>query len=290
VARKERIQDWSSLQITAPETVVGHGPRPLLRPLIDLLNRGRAHPVVAVSAERVRGWIWDRGQLEPQGNWEAELGIYPGRERKGAQPQDPARGQAVSSSGHDQFGQRLEENRKRFLHGCARRLGQKDDLRGAELIAIGESPYLDEFATGLPSTLQLRRLDGADVIGEQDGAIAERVRSEIERSLTEQEATLTQTVLDAALASGGRGVAGANEISEALAEGRVEHLVFDFQRRFSIEELSLTARQRAADGQLDGAELMIELALRTSAEVTPVRGEVAEMLREHGGAAALLRY
>jgi hypothetical protein len=41
---------------------------------------------------------------------------------------------------------------------------------------------------------------------------------------------------------------------------------------------------------LDGAELMIELALRTSADVTPVGREVAEALRRHGGAAALLRY
>jgi hypothetical protein len=35
---------------------------------------------------------------------------------------------------------------------------------------------------------------------------------------------------------------------------------------------------------------MIELALRTSADVTPVGGEGAETLDEHGGVAALLRY
>jgi stalled ribosome rescue protein Dom34 len=35
---------------------------------------------------------------------------------------------------------------------------------------------------------------------------------------------------------------------------------------------------------------MVEQALRTSASVTPVEGEAAEVLREHGGVAALLRY
>jgi DNA ligase D-like protein (predicted ligase) len=290
VARKPAAEDWSSLQITARETAIRHGPRPLLRPLIDLLSRGRPRPVLAISAERVRGWVWDRGHLEPERDWEAELEIYPGSERKGAQPQDPARGHAVSSSGRDQFGQRLRENRRRFLHQCARRIGDEKRFRGTELIAIGEAPYLDDFAAGLPSTLRLRKVEGPDVIGEQDGPIAERVASEIERSLLEQEAELVQAAIDAAMATGGRAAVGVNETSEALAEGRVEHLLLDFERQFPIAELSPTARERAPDGQLDGAELMIELALRTSADVTPVGREVAEALRRHGGAAALLRY
>jgi hypothetical protein len=35
---------------------------------------------------------------------------------------------------------------------------------------------------------------------------------------------------------------------------------------------------------------MIELALETSANVTLIGGEAVQVLREHGGVAALLRY
>jgi stalled ribosome rescue protein Dom34 len=45
-----------------------------------------------------------------------------------------------------------------------------------------------------------------------------------------------------------------------------------------------------SDEQLPLAERMIELALNTSAAVTPVEGAAAERLGEHGGVAALLRY
>jgi hypothetical protein len=102
---------------------------------------------------------------------------------------------------------------------------------------------------------------------------------------------LVRSVIDAAMTSKGRGVVGVNETSEALVEGRVEHLLMDSDGRFSLEQLSPPARESVDDpGQLDGAELMIELALRTSADLTPVGGEAAETLSEHGGAAALLRY
>jgi hypothetical protein len=196
VARKAGTEDWSSLQIAPRETVVQHGPRPLLRPLIDLLNRGRPHPVLAISAERVRGWVWDRGRLESEPRWESELGIYPGRERKGAQPQDPARGQAVSSSGRDQFGQRLEENRRRFLHDFARRIVEEERVRGTELIVIGEAPYLDQFAGAVPSTVRVRRVEGPDVIGEPDGAIAERVGPEIELAAAQRDSELIRAAID----------------------------------------------------------------------------------------------
>lgn len=291
VSRKGGAEDWSTLQIPPRENLVELGRRPALKLLVDLLERGHPRAVVAVSSERLRGWTWSRGRLEPQDDWDEELAIYDGRERKGARPQDPARGQAVSSSGHDQYDQKLEENRKRFLQDFARRIGEDERVRGSELIAIGEAPYLNEFTEAVPPTVDVQRLEGPDVIGEPDGAILDRVGPEIERSAAEREAELARAAIDAAMASEGRGAVGIDQISEALVEGRVDRLLLDCGLRFGAEQLSENARATAEqDGQLDGAELMIELALRTSADVTVVGGEVAEMLAEHGGAAALLRY
>jgi release factor family 10 len=291
VARKGGTENWSELQISADQTVVRHAPRPLLRPLIGLFNRARPHLVLAISGERIRAWVWDGGRLERAPEWDTELSIYPGHERKAPAMADPARGHATSSSGRDQFGQRLEENRKRFVHDLAKRLAESGRIRGTEVIALGEAPHLEEFSAALPSTVQLRAIEGADVIGEPDGAIAERVGPEIERALAERESALTRSVIDAAMAREGRGAVGVHETSAALAEGRVEHLLLDSVRHISTQELSPLAVEAVAEGgDLDAAELLVELALRTSADVTAVRTEAAESLLEHGGVAALLRY
>jgi len=291
VSRREGVEDWSSQQIPLRETVVQHASRPLLLPLIELLGRGEARPVVAISAERVRGWVWSRGRLEAHPEWGEELGIYPGHERKAPSMSDPARGQATSSSGRDQYGQRLDENRKRFLHEFGHRIGQDARVRASQLVAIGDTAHLDEFATALPATVGLHRIDGVDAIGESDSTVAERVEAEIERAIAAHGAELVRSAIDAAMASEGRGAVGVDETSEALAEGRVEHLLIDVEMALPASDLSPPAREAVAgDGHLDGAELMVELALRTSAQLTPLAGEVAEPLREHGGAAALLRY
>jgi Bacterial archaeo-eukaryotic release factor family 10 len=291
VSREPGREDWAGLQVGARIRVVRHAPRPLLVPLIDLLDRGRPRPVLAVSSERVRGWVWDQGRLEPQPGWEAELAIYAGHERKAPAMADPARGQATSSSGRDQFGQRLEENRKRFLRDFAQQIREDTRLNGNELVAIGEAHYLEEFASGLPAGLRLHRIDGPDVIAEKDRAVAERVESELERVQAAAVLELARDAVDAAMASEGRGATGADEISEALAEGRVEHLLLDPDHELELDDLSPLARDGVAGAEaLGAAELMVELALGTSAKVTLMEGAAAEMLREHGGAAALLRY
>jgi release factor family 5 len=291
VARKEGREDWSSMQIESRLALVRHGPRALLLPMFDLLARARPRPVLAVSAERVRGWIWSEGKLEPRPGWDAELAIYEGHERKAPAMADPARGQATSSSGRDQFGQRLEENRKRFLRDLAKQVSEDTRLNGSELFAIGEAPYLDDFASALPAGLDVHRVEGPDVIGEKEEAIAERIGPAIDQALARREQELAKGAIDAAMASEGRGATGVNEVSEALVEGRVEQLLLDPSYEIALADLSPTMRENVSDGEaLGGAELMVEQALRTSAVVIPVANEAAEALREHGGAAALLRY
>jgi hypothetical protein len=117
------------------------------------------------------------------------------------------------------------------------------------------------------------------------------VGPEIERALAEKEVELTKRTIDAAMASNGNGAVGVNDTSEALAEGRVEHLLLECGGGIRLEELSPLALELVPDGKaLDGAELMVELALRTAADVTPVGNGARETLAEHGGVAAQLRY
>ncbi|HEX2128092.1 MAG TPA: hypothetical protein VHF58_02635, partial [Solirubrobacterales bacterium] len=68
------------------------------------------------------------------------------------------------------------------------------------------------------------------------------------------------------------------EVMKALEEGRARHVIY------------------APDGDFDGpererlGERLIELAIATSAEFTPVEGFAAAALKRRDGVAALLRY
>jgi hypothetical protein len=266
---------WSS-QLSLGDSECSYAPRPILRPLIDLLIRSTAHAVLAVSAERIRGWVWSGGLLEPEPAWEQEL--------------DTA--QDGSPKGRDEYARHIEEERKRFLRGAGESLRQDPRIEGTEVIAFGEAPYLDELVEVLDPSPGVHRVEGTDVIDEDEAQIEERVGAEVAGIVDRREADLAQRAIDAALASQGRGSVAVDETSAALAEARVEHLLLDYGLGVSLDQLNPLARATIREGerQQDGAEVLIELALRSSAEVTTARGKGAELLREHGGVAALLRY
>jgi hypothetical protein len=276
VTRKDGSEDRWSSQLSLGDAEWSLAPRPILRPLIDLRIRGTAHAVLAVSAERVRGWVWSDGLFEAEAGWEEELETaLEGRPK-----------------GRDEYARHLEELRKRFLRGVGESLRHDPRIEGTELIAIGEAPHLSELVDVLDPGVVVRRVEGTDVIEESDAQIAGRAGAVVGQVLDDREADLSRRAIDGALASQGRGSIGVDETSIALAEARVDHLLVDYQRSVSLEELNPLAREtiREAERPQDGAEVMIELALRSSAEITTARGRGAELLREHGGAAALLRY
>ena len=92
--------------------------------------------------------------LEELEDWELSVTSLDWRERKAQGSNNPARAHGVSSSGHDQFDERLDHNRQRFLAECgglaARRL-EKDGLEEAGRLRPRERPR------GLQVRLRLRR-------------------------------------------------------------------------------------------------------------------------------------
>jgi hypothetical protein len=288
----EGRERWQSFQVPLGSTFVGVGRRPCLRPLAVLLERGGIHPVLAVSAERTVGWIWEDGDLRHFEDWDSELEIVPGHERKAHTVHDPASGQATSSSGRDQYGQHLEANRQRFLHEAGRRVAAAA-ASGAwhEPLIIGESPYVEEAAEGLNQPVEAHLIKGHNVINEPEGRLQERVDVAIAEIRLGRERAAAERAIDAAMASEGNGEVGVNATGAALAEARVEELVYDMDASVEVDELGPEATA-VADGWQgdDGVELMVALAIETSAAITPVEDAAAAVLTEHGGVAALLRY
>ena len=243
--------------------------QPLVWPLIGVCRRDGQHGVVLVSAERVRLLRFSGGGLEELADWELTMTSLDWRERKSSSASDPATGQGVSSSGHDQYGERLEHNRERFLGEAGRLAGER--LRDvADAVLFGSAPDREAFAAGVSSMpVELEAGSEADLISVPTGQLVEHVAAVTERLGAERERALVERALGRA---GGRpGVLGPQETLEALGEGRVEHLVFD-----------------GVVG--DSAEALVRGALAGGADVAEVRGEAAELLAEVGGVAGVVRY
>ena len=268
---------WSEAQIGGFRTSASYGDRARLTPLLKLLDEGAAIGVVAVSAERIHLYGWKLGSLELVHDWEAEMYSLDWRERKAGKPSDVARTQGAASSGRDQYDQRLEHNRARFLKETGRLTADEARNRNwRRVIGFGDPENLRQFDEGAEKGAEVELAEAVDVISEDRGKLLERVNAAVADGNRRRELALIERAVEGARTPGGHGALGLIDVQSSLNEGRVEHLLFDADTQ---------------DSQLaDLEDEIIERALRTSALITPVEGEAAESIREHGGVAAVLRY
>jgi hypothetical protein len=273
VSEKEGVEHWWGTGTPpAADACVEYAPEPVVAPLIALCCHGAPRGVALLSAERVRLLRCAEGTLDELEDWELSVFSLDWRERKSQSTSNPARGHGVSSSGHDQFDERLEHNRQRFLAECGGLAARALEQNGLdEAVVFGPAKDVEGFDTGFGSAKAKLALGGEqDLISVPKGKLGEVVAEAIERLDNERDRTIVERALGEAK-GGSRGSAGIQETKEALLEGRVDHLVFDA----AIDE---------------DAELMIRAALSSSAQVTIVRDELAEPLAEAEGVAAILRY
>jgi len=273
VAEKEGAEHWFGTAVApVAETCVELGPDPVVAPLLDLCGRGTARGVALLSSERVRLLRCAEGSLEELEDWELSITSLDWRERKSQSTNNPARAQGISASGHDQFGERLDHNRQRFLGECGGLTAKALEEQGLEeVLVFGPAKDAESFKSGFgPANGRLTVGGDAELISVPKGRLNEAIGEVVQRLDLESQRTVVERALSEAK-GGSRGATGLRETKEALAEGRVDHLVFD-----------------AAIGE--EAESMIRAALSSSARVTVVRDEVAAPLAEAEGVAAVLRY
>jgi hypothetical protein len=263
---------WGTAAAPVATAPVEFGKEPLVAPLIDLSCRGKARGVALLSSERVRLLRSAEGTLEDVEDWELSVTMLDWRERKSQSTNNPARAQGVSASGHDQFDERLEHNRARFLAECGGLAARSLEENGlGELLAFGSPGDVESFNAGFNSAQAWLTLGGdVDLISAPKGRLTEIVADVTERLDDERERELVERALSEAK-GGSRGALGVQETAEALTEGRVDHLVLD-----------------SAIGER--AEALVRGALAGGAQVTFVRDETAAPLTEAEGVAAILRY
>lgn len=284
VSAKGGREEWSSVQLDGLATRAAHLDHPLLAPLAAVLDDGAPVGAAVVSAERVRLLEWSLGELTEVDDWEAAFFELDWRERKAQKPADPARAQGTSSSGADQHDQRLEANRARFLNEVGGRIDKQ--ARGRDwraLLVFGDSAHFRELSEGIRDQGDVRHASDVNVISEDLGSLQERIGAAVEEVNRQRESDLVERAKDAALSSNGRGTLGRADAEAALREARVAHLIL-------VSEIAESGPPDPGRPPIDEHEGLVEQAISTGAEVTPVEGLAAEALSQHDGVAALLRY
>jgi hypothetical protein len=281
---------WSSSATPRGSAVAVVGPRPHLQPLVEMIDDHRRRGVVAVTGERARLLEWEEATLRELGAREI-LTTGDWRERKAPRNADIPRGQSPTSSGRDLHEQRLDHHRQQFVDEIAREVEATAGERGwGEILCFGESKYLSAFEKQLGSE-RIAHAEEKNLIPIPEHELAERLEALGEGLNRSRELALIDRAEQAALA-GGRGSLGLLETAQALAEGRVDHLLIagsELPAEPDDALVEVLAREGASSA-LPVGELLIERALETGSAITPVEGEGADRLAERDGAAALLRY
>jgi Bacterial archaeo-eukaryotic release factor family 10 len=261
---------WGTGAAPAASACVELGERPQVAPLVDLACRGEARGVAIVSLERVRLLLFAEGELTELEDWELEVTSLDWRERKA---RTDGSGGHAGPSGKDEYGNRLDHNRHKFLGEAGALVGKALAKRGVgRALAFGPAVDLESFESGLhePSVTLSKAGDG-DLIAVPTGKLRETVAAAVENADAERESELVAASLEEAH-GGSRGATGLQEVGEAVEEGRVERLVI-------------------GAGLDDAAsEKLVRGALASSAKIRVVHGPAAEALAPAEGVAAILRY
>jgi hypothetical protein len=274
----DRRELWYGFQMNGDRTRIVQAAGPFLQPLVSLIEDGWPLGVVLVALENVRVLEWAFGEIAELDGWELEITSLDWHERK-AQRIDPAGiGTGVSSSGRDQYGQRLEHNRERFLKEAGQLVASRNgDRDWRQLVLIGEGDRPRLLARGLGQLADRVHEIPQDLIRAAPAAVSARIAEELQHLNRVREERLVAKIEEAINATPSPAL-GPDEVLTALADARAHHVIFDATRDWDDR-----------DG-LPIPERMIERALATGAEVTPAEGLAAGALERRDGAAALLRY
>ena len=212
-------------------------------------------------------------------------------------------GTGVMVADKDEFARFEEDEIARLLRRAAEQVAVLTDRHGWEwLVVAGDQRLRDTFLGTLAARKapEIVRVD-RHLTWQAPTELWELVQPEVAGARGEHLGALVQRARDGAFTPGGHGAVGLAAVLEALNEARVANLLFDRDGELTgalapdgrlapagAPPLGVEASELREEPRL--VERMIDQAIATSAEVTPVFGPAAEVLREHDGVAAVLRW
>lgn len=273
-----------------------------VRPLATALAKGHPAGIAVVSTVDVRVLEWHYGTIDDVATFVLEADTEGWRMMKGPAAPVPGLGQQ-SASQEDRFARRLHRRQEQLVAALGADLADLAHNHGWDRLVVAG----DERLVG-PLTGGRRRLDHVGVLTvpvipghwlpAQDLGV--ELVPYLEEAREARDLDWVEQARGAAL-SGGPGALGLADTLAALQEGRVHRLLLDPEldwRGAEAPDGSLYPPGIVPPG-LEPAALvpepllgdrMIELALRTDAEVSILTGPAADALAGDGGVAAILRW
>jgi Bacterial archaeo-eukaryotic release factor family 10 len=290
--------DWMvrlDSQMTVPNRVVLDD-APFVHPLLELLDEGRTAGVVLAAGDEARLLEWRLGRMRLVTGMEQEDVEAP-HERAGP----------IGGGQPGQYNTPMLEHRKarerdraqRFLDRVAGAVASLTGERRWERILIsGGDRWTDVLAGKLPEPLRdLVIRDTRVLAGLDDAGLLAAVTERLNAEHTANERRLLERVRDAGLSQ--IGALGLSQVTAALNEGRVAHLIYDPEVRYVGSVGADGALYADAESGLGGSphtpeprltERLVERALATGARISPIEGAAGEVLSDAGGIGALLRW
>ena len=278
-----------SLQLPVRRDAVVWDDRPFVSPLVDVVDRGAATGVVLVGGDSVRLLQIRAGHIDEPDDSTYELSLGDWRPFKAYASANPARGQQTVSH-QEHYEARVEEQRGKLFETAAEATAKRAEGLGWERIVIAaEGQVATRFQAALPEQLRRRVITTLDHnVGHEDfAAIATLLEPHLDASWLERTRQAIAGAHERASA-GGAGAIGPQETLEALAEGRVDHLILDPDHDFSSFAGSIPASIDGPRSML--AERAVEAAIAAGGRVSTLPVSDSKELLDADGMVALLRY
>lgn len=280
--------------------------RAFVRPLVAAIDEGRPAGIVVGTRAGARVLEWTLARTRQLADLDFELTDAQMADRGGGPVEpNPTRGQQTVSH-REQFEDRVDENRHRFLKDVAGTVAQMTAERGWDRVVVAGSGRIREELSGL-----LRNGDhGTELIpagdstawdGLSTGRISQEVWPLLRQVHRDREQRLVHRAVETAQA-GGAAALGPRRVCDAANVGRVDHLLFGGD----VEVVGQLAEDGTVHDDVHGAaaqaglemtrephlvERLVEKVLSMGGRVTRIDDEdAAATLADHDGLAAILRW
>jgi hypothetical protein len=265
------------------------GPVAHVLPLLGALVEGAPAGLLGASRDEVVVLEAELGLVHEVCRAELEPTITEWPEMKGPVRANPLRG-AHTVSQRDQHSRRLAAAYQHTLDDAIPVLAALAEERGWARAVLAGDPRLtrplDEALVGrrVATTTVHANLEGL----RPDDAVR-RLEAALDALVADEAQALVRRASEEA-AAGAHGAHGLGPVLEALAEGRVEHLLLDPRRSHAgtVDAEERLAPAGKGEEAVDLTDLIVARALATGATVTPLPEDAARMLS--GGIGALLRW
>lgn len=269
---------------------------PFIHPLLELVDEGSPAGVVLVTAEEARLLEWRLGSVTTVDRLQQQYVQAP-HERAGQ----------IGGGPKGQFHTPMREQRQSRERQRAQRFLERVSMRSVELaeklgwdrtLVSGGERWTETMISLFPQALRDNIIaDPRNLYGLGDAALADAVTEQVHKEHKDREKRLLARIGDAAGA--GMAALGLSEVAAALNAGRVAHLVYDPQVRYTGavdaddalyggDEVGPGSQQPRPEPRL--TERLVERALDTAALITPIEGAAAGERADAAGVAALLRW